>query len=225
MRIRRPSPATAIALLALVIALGGTSYAALRLPAGSVGTKQLKNNAVTGAKVKNRSLAASDFGGTLPQGAKGEKGDKGDPGVNGGNGTDGAPGAPGTNGAAFVAHARCPACSVSSNHANTNVPLSGLATWTMAMSDAAQVDIRISWQPPSSCTGTTMRVTVEDNGTPIATFQSPTSVPAIVSEKSLHLFPPNATSHVLTASVFDDCSGGEVATVNDVKVDVVKFVP
>ena len=33
----------AIALLALFVALGGTSYAALSLPAGSVGTKQLRN--------------------------------------------------------------------------------------------------------------------------------------------------------------------------------------
>ena len=40
----------AIALLALFVALGGTSYAALSLPAGSVGTKQLRNGAVTSRK-------------------------------------------------------------------------------------------------------------------------------------------------------------------------------
>jgi hypothetical protein len=33
--------------IALFVALGGTSYAAFSLPAGSVGTKQLKNGAVT----------------------------------------------------------------------------------------------------------------------------------------------------------------------------------
>ena len=42
--------------LALVIALTGTSYAAVRLPARSVGTKQLRNGAVTQSKV---SLAAA----------------------------------------------------------------------------------------------------------------------------------------------------------------------
>src|SRR3954471_14919513 len=91
-RLGRPSPATAIALLALFVALGGTGYAALKLPTNSVGTAQLKNNAVTGAKVKNGSLLVGDFGGTLPSGATGPKGDAG------ANGTNGAKGDPGTNG-------------------------------------------------------------------------------------------------------------------------------
>ena len=52
----RPSPALVVASLALTIALGGTSYAAVTLPRSSVGTAQLKRNAVTSVKVKNRSL-------------------------------------------------------------------------------------------------------------------------------------------------------------------------
>ena len=44
----RPSPAMVVACLALGIALAGTSYAAIKLPANSVGAKQLKRNAVTG---------------------------------------------------------------------------------------------------------------------------------------------------------------------------------
>ncbi len=62
-RIRRvrPSYASAVATLALFVALGGTSYAALALPNNSVGTKQLKNNAVTSAKVKDHSLKAADM--------------------------------------------------------------------------------------------------------------------------------------------------------------------
>jgi hypothetical protein len=52
-RLRAPSPALVISLLALFIALGGTSYAAIALPKNSVGTKQLKKNAVTGPKIKN----------------------------------------------------------------------------------------------------------------------------------------------------------------------------
>ncbi len=88
-----------IGLLALFIALGGTSYAAVTLPANSVGTKQIKKNAVTSAKikknavtsakVKNGSLRQVDFaagelpagptGPAGPQGPKGDKGDKGDP--------------------------------------------------------------------------------------------------------------------------------------------------
>ena len=99
-KLRRPSPALVIACLALFVALGGTGYAAFKLPKNTVGTKQLKKNAVhnsdiaknavTGSKVKDGTLGSSDFApGTLLQGP---------PGVNGTNGTNG------TNGAAKVTY-------------------------------------------------------------------------------------------------------------------------
>jgi hypothetical protein len=47
-----------IAVLALFIALGGTSYAVKKLPKNSVSTKQLKNNAVTAKKIKNNAVTA-----------------------------------------------------------------------------------------------------------------------------------------------------------------------
>jgi hypothetical protein len=50
-----------IALLALFVALGGTSYAAVELPANSVGTKQLKNGAVTAEKIKKAAVRAADI--------------------------------------------------------------------------------------------------------------------------------------------------------------------
>ncbi|HTX69696.1 MAG TPA: hypothetical protein VMH50_11205 [Thermoleophilia bacterium] len=56
-----PSPAMIVACVALFVALGGTSYAAVKLPASSVGTKQIKNSAVTGAKVKDGSLTGADI--------------------------------------------------------------------------------------------------------------------------------------------------------------------
>jgi hypothetical protein len=56
----RPSPAMVVACLALGIALGGTSYAAIKLPRNSVGTKQLKKNAVTSLKVKNNAITGVD---------------------------------------------------------------------------------------------------------------------------------------------------------------------
>ncbi|HKN94938.1 MAG TPA: hypothetical protein VJU60_11445 [Thermoleophilaceae bacterium] len=61
LRPRRPSPAFVLSLIALFVALGGTGYAALKLPKNSVGTKQLKKNAVTGSKVKNGSLTGADI--------------------------------------------------------------------------------------------------------------------------------------------------------------------
>jgi hypothetical protein len=74
--------ANAIATLALFLALGGGAYAVATLPKNSVGSKQLKRNAVTSSKVKNRSLLAGDFkAGQLPRGARGPKGAKGDTGA------------------------------------------------------------------------------------------------------------------------------------------------
>jgi len=92
--------ANVTATVALVVALGGTSYAAITLPANSVGSRQLKSravtnsdirgNAVTSSKVRNGALLARDFragqlpagakGATGAQGPKGDKGDKGDTG-------------------------------------------------------------------------------------------------------------------------------------------------
>ena len=48
-----------IAYLALFIALGGTSYAAMSVSANSVGTRQLQNGAVTNVRVREHSLRAS----------------------------------------------------------------------------------------------------------------------------------------------------------------------
>jgi len=58
-RLRAPSPAFVIALIALFVALGGTSYAAIHLPKNSVGAKQLKKNAVTAPKIKNHAVGAA----------------------------------------------------------------------------------------------------------------------------------------------------------------------
>ena len=58
---RLPSPAMVVACIALAVALGGTSYAAIRLPANSVGTTQLKRGAVTAVKVRGNSLTGSQI--------------------------------------------------------------------------------------------------------------------------------------------------------------------
>ena len=60
--IPKPSAALTIACLALGLSLSGISYADIaRLPFNSVGTAQLRTNAVVSSKVKNRSLRAVDF--------------------------------------------------------------------------------------------------------------------------------------------------------------------
>jgi len=57
-RMRGPSPALVIACLSLLISLGGVGYAAIKLPRNSVGTKQLKNAAVTKVKIDKATIAA-----------------------------------------------------------------------------------------------------------------------------------------------------------------------
>jgi hypothetical protein len=72
----------AVAYLALFVALGGTSYAAVALPKNSVGAAQIKKDAVRSGDVKNGSLAAADFkAGQLPAGASGPTGPQGPAGV------------------------------------------------------------------------------------------------------------------------------------------------
>ncbi len=102
----RPSHSTVAAYMALFIALGGTSYAAVKLPKNSVGASQIKTNAVGSSEVKNGALTRSDFKASdLPQGPQGLQGArglqgvqglKGDKGDKGADGTDGAPGADAT---------------------------------------------------------------------------------------------------------------------------------
>jgi hypothetical protein len=72
---RHLTPSLVISLMALFVALGGASYAAIKIPKNSVGAAQIKKNAVTSAKVKDRSLLAKDFkAGQIPAGAKGDTG-------------------------------------------------------------------------------------------------------------------------------------------------------
>ncbi len=80
MKLPRPrmTYANVMATIAVFFALGGVSYAAIAIPRNSVGTKQLKNGAVTAQKVRMHSLVAGDFvPGELPAGAQGPKGDPG----------------------------------------------------------------------------------------------------------------------------------------------------
>lgn len=96
-----------VALLALFVALGGSSYAAVTLSNNSVKSKHIKNgqvkradiraSAVNSGKVADGSLQAGDFAaGQIPPGPAGPAGPAGSAGAKGDKGDPGQPGAPGT---------------------------------------------------------------------------------------------------------------------------------
>lgn len=60
-RLRAPSPALVISLIALFVALGGTAYASTGLAKNSVGTKQLKAGAVTAPKIHAGAVTGAAF--------------------------------------------------------------------------------------------------------------------------------------------------------------------
>ena len=53
---RRPSAPLVVSFLALFVALGGVGWAAIRIPAHSVGTAQLQNFSVGNVKLKPNSV-------------------------------------------------------------------------------------------------------------------------------------------------------------------------
>jgi hypothetical protein len=112
-----------VATVALFVALGGVGYAALTLPANSVGTRQLKNGSVTLRKISRGARRALHGQGGLigPQGPRGPKGDRGPKGSTGAKGSQG------------------PAClpTIAGCQGPQGVPGPTAAAWASATGDAA----------------------------------------------------------------------------------------
>src|SRR5271155_2920215 len=100
-----------VALLALFIALGGTSYAATQLPANSVGTRQIRASSVTEAKLTKslRGLLVPRRSATVLPGPRGTTGATGATGPAGSAGPAGASGPAGavTSARAYGFHIGC----------------------------------------------------------------------------------------------------------------------
>ena len=83
-------PSNAIAVVALIAALGGTAFAAARITG-----RHVKDNSLTGRDIRNHSLTRKDFKGRL-------RGPRGPAGADGAQGPIGPPGQPGAPGATNV---------------------------------------------------------------------------------------------------------------------------
>jgi hypothetical protein len=89
-----------VSTLCLFMLLGGVAYAASQLAPNSVGTKELKNGAVTLKKI-NKKAQSKLRGAVGPKGDSGKEGKEGKKGAKGSTGNPGAPGTPGVGVAAL----------------------------------------------------------------------------------------------------------------------------
>jgi hypothetical protein len=172
----RPSPALVLASVALFVALGGTGYAALQRPKNSVGSKQIRkgavktseiaSNAVTGAKVRPRSLAPADFRvGSLPRGERGPAGTAGATGPAGSARAYGYVSAAGTldparsKGGATVGHVATsgvycisiPGISSASSVMSVGLDFDGSATTTTGAAGDSVGIVEVSVTPAAPC--------------------------------------------------------------------------
>jgi hypothetical protein len=226
--------ANIIAYLALFVALGGSSYAAVRLKPGSVTSAALATRAVTHTKLARNSvttlnvapgsLTGADFkSGTLGKGRiKGAKGDKGDRGAAGAPGPQGLPG-----GASVGARARFSGSVDAPKGASTSIPLTG-NTWTQVGNELDLIAGSMTVKVPASCTGSFGNALVVNvDGTP-ATFAVAPNAPAsgtVTMPFNVGTVTEGAQSapHTVTTSFANSCTkDGETFTVSDVKLDVIR---
>ena len=170
---RRPRYADVAATLALVIALGGTSYAVTELPRHSVGTPQLKAQAVTKGKLADnvRTVGpAGPAGPAGPQGVAGLAGAKGDTGLRGPAGPAGgpldperlvhttSPVVPVAAGAQFLnIAAPCPADALALSGGYT---ISGSVNVTSSIRSSFQASWQITVENPGASAGTAQAFSV-----------------------------------------------------------------
>ena len=235
--------------VALFAALGGTSYAAVRLAPGSVTNRALARgavshsklaaNSVTSADIADGSLKPGDFarqtmtaltkGGGVTTAADGTTGSRG---ANGGSGTAGALGPAGPAGAAgsasIIVRARGTGTVSAPHGASTAVPIND-ATWTQSPGELDLITGTVTVTIPSACTGSFGNALILSvDGTP-ATFALAPSTPASSTvtmpfNVTSVMEPASAAAHHITASLANSCTkAGEDYSVGDVKLDVVKF--
>src|SRR3954452_11920919 len=121
---RRFTYANLMSTVALFIALGGASCAAIILPADSVTTKQVKDRSLLSKDFKSGQLprgATGPIGPVGPTSAKGDAGAKGDTGTKGDAGAKGDAGSQGTQGIQGVQGVQGPTWGTATSRDSANV--------------------------------------------------------------------------------------------------------
>ena len=159
---RRPRYADVAATLALIVALGGTSYAVTSLPRNSVGTAQIKAHAITKAKL------AAGLAIRGPEGLTGPPGPQGTPGAIGQQGPMGisvidpsrlTPSFGGNivvnAGAEVTSTAMCPAGhAITGGYSNVMSPLEASTVTVIPVEDQRTFD-GLGWRVTAKNIGTT----------------------------------------------------------------------
>jgi hypothetical protein len=216
-----------IGYLALFVALGGTSYAAINLPKNSVTGVQVKDHTLTGADIKDGSLLKKNFkSGDLPVGPQGPQGLPGAPGQSGGNGANGVNGVNGADGHTVLTRARGQGAASTSGVTDTAFPLNH-ATFTQRADQIVIFQGQFSYQSQAACntgyvvTLPTVSVKVFVDGKMVAFGSALANVSGTADLSFLNLFEPGSDmSRSITAQISDNCVDQDV-TVNDVKVNAI----
>jgi hypothetical protein len=167
--------ANAMATIAVFIALSGSAYAATKLQAKSVGSRELKNGAVTKAKIAKGTLSAltakrGATGAAGPAGAAGATGAAGPTGPTGATGPAGGPGAVGAPGATGAVGGVLP----------SGATLRGIYSADASVSPSKQTDVSFGYLLATKLT----EEVVGTSGTPTThckgTAANPTAAPGYV---------------------------------------------
>ncbi len=131
--VKMPSPAAFIAVIALVAATSGVSYAA-----GKVDTSDLAKGAVTSKKIKNGTIKVKDIKGTAVASLKGATGPAGAAGPAGPAGSTGPAGAPGSARAyAVTFHGGSGSLILARTSGFSDLSKAGVGIWCLTLSDAS----------------------------------------------------------------------------------------
>lgn len=199
--------ANVIATLALFLVLGGAAYAATALPANSVGTKQLKDQAVTLTKISSSAQNA----------------------LRGHNGKNGKNGINGQNGSAVVDRARttAPVTVPSGSNTPVSIPLTH-ASWTQQATEVDQFVGQVTFTPPTSCSNIfpaslQVKLGSQSIGSANLTAFSQGTQTVPISFISGAFEPGTPTTRTLTAGATNACtnSPGQDFTINSLAIDVI----